>query len=62
MIEREYRVLGTNHRGEQCVVEKPDAESARRSAEEMNHCATYGGQVPDWRAEYADVEWKTLGG
>ncbi len=60
MIERIYRVRGTNFHGTLCTAEKDNAEAARASAEEMNRAAARGGQVGDWRAEYADVEWKPL--
>ena len=58
MIERIHRVRGTNFHGKLCEARKDDADSARRSAEEMNAAAAGVGAVGDWRAEYADVEWK----
>lgn len=60
MIERIYRVRGTNFHGTLCTAEAASAEDARASVEEMNRAAAHGGQVGDWRAEYAEVEWKPL--
>lgn len=60
MIERIYRVRGTNFHGTLCTAEKDNAEAALESADEMNRAAAGGGQVGDWRAEYAEVEWERL--
>ncbi len=59
-MPRIYRVLGTDIHGSPVVVQKPSAESARRSVDEANRYAAKRGEPQDWRAEYAEVEWKPL--
>lgn len=57
---RIYRVLGTDKDGISVQVSQPTAESAQRAVADANRRAAGRGQSQDWRAEYADLEWKPL--
>ncbi|WP_280389884.1 hypothetical protein [Nocardia wallacei] len=59
-MPRIYRVLGTDKDGFPVDVTRYSAESAQREVEVANRCAQQRGWPQDWRAEYADIEWKPL--
>ncbi|WP_280320002.1 hypothetical protein [Nocardia wallacei] len=61
-MPRIYRVLGTDKDGLPVEVPQPSAESAQRAVADANRRAAQRGQPQDWRAEYADIEWKPLEG
>ncbi|MFC4128852.1 hypothetical protein [Nocardia rhizosphaerae] len=59
-MPRIYRTIGTDKDGFPIAVSSSSEESARRSVEEANRYAAKAGRPQDWRAEYADIEWKAL--
>ncbi|WP_280357922.1 hypothetical protein [Nocardia otitidiscaviarum] len=60
-IERIYRATGTLRHGGSAVHRAAgDALTARQFAKQQNAQGARKGWPQDWRAEYADIEWKPL--
>ncbi len=59
-MSRIYRVTGTGAHNIAMEVASPNEHSARRSVEDGNRNNAKAGRPQDWRAEYADIEWKPL--
>lgn len=59
-MPRIYRVVGSDIWGDPVEVSKPNEASALRAVEESNRSAARRGKPADWRAEFADVDWRPL--
>lgn len=59
-MPRIYRVLGTDKDGVPVESSAPNERSAVGRVDDLNRYAAKAGRPQDWRAEYADVEWKPL--